>query len=163
MGDCDKETSATPWILPTAIPFAVLTLVQDVSGKALPDHVVETLLMPILDQLGGEMQDICSSDYHRVFSEPQTLGSDGDPLENYWQRLEQDSLLVVEEPTRYVRLERTTEPCKIGFPLSEQRTCPLYQIEPALDNVAEFLEIIERVSEFRLAQARTGRATKSAK
>lgn len=147
-----------------AVADHVLALVRNVNGKAaVPDHVVETLLMPILDQLGGEMQDICSSDCHRFFSEPRTLVRDGDPLENYWQRLEQDRLPVDDQPTRYVRLELTTKPCKVGFPLNEECTCPLYQVEPALDNVAEFLTIIECVSEFRLAQARVERTTKSAR
>lgn len=146
-----------------AVADQVLALVKGVNGKAVPDHVVEALLMPILDQLGGEMQHICSSDCHRFFSEPRTLVRDGDPLENYWQRLEQGGLPLDDQPTRYVRLERTTEPCKVGFPLNEERTCPLYQVEPALDNVAEFLAIIERVSKFRLAQARAERAAKSAK
>lgn len=144
-----------------AIADHVLTLVREASGKAVPDHVVETLLMPILDRLGGEMQDLCSSDCDRFFSEPRTLLRDGDPLENYWRRLEQDGLPVDDQPTHYARLECTTKPCKVGFSLSGERTCSLYQVEPALDNVAEFLAIIERVSEFRLAQARTKRAAKS--
>ena len=145
-----------------AVADYILALIRDANGKTVPDHVVETLLMPILDQLGGELQDICSSDCHRFFSEPRTLVREGDPLENYWQRLEQDGLPIDDQPTSYARLERVTEPCKVGFLLDQERTCPLYQVEPALDNVAEFLAIIKRVSEFRLAQARAERAAKSA-
>ncbi len=138
----------------------VIAIVRGVDETVIPDRFVEVLLMPIFDQLGGEMQDVCSSDCRRFFNEPKTLVRECDPLETYWQRLGRDGMPSDDPPTRHLRLECLTEPCKVGFLLEGERTCPLFQVEPALGNVGEFLAVIQRVSGFRLAQAKAASAAK---
>ena len=140
----------------------VLKLVTERDGKTLPRDAVEVLLMPILDQLAGEMGDVCSADCYRFFgSERRTLLKQEDSLDSYWQRLEQNGAPTVDRPQSYVRIEMTTEPCKVGFEVKDEHLCPLYQTDPTVGTVTEFLAIIERVSEFRLRQARASSAQRS--
>jgi hypothetical protein len=72
-------------------------------GKELsmPEDVQEYLLMPIMDQLLSEIQDVCSSDCSRMSRMDRgALTSDQDEVENYWMRLEPQGLdrgLIIEE------------------------------------------------------------------
>jgi hypothetical protein len=45
----------------------------------------------------------------------------------------------------YHRLERTTEPCIVGFDVSGDASCPLYQSEPTIERLGAFLEMAARV------------------
>jgi hypothetical protein len=133
----------------------VTDLIYRGKGDTMPENVKEFLLMPIADQLLSEMQDVCSSDCRRFMSlDRETLTADKDEVDDYWLRLEPDG---VEEPEpverRFVRIERTNEPCNVGFPVDEDNCCPLFQLEPSVKNVGELLAIIKRVAVFRKAQA----------
>jgi hypothetical protein len=140
----------------------IIKLTGSEDGKPLPDMVVELLLTPILDRISSEMIEVCTADCYRFFeSDRRTFTPGEDPLATYWYRFEKEGAPEKEEPKSYVRIEATTEPCKVGFALDRERTCPLYHLAPRLDNVAEFLAVIERVSRFRLAQARAGRSAHS--
>lgn len=133
----------------------VLKLVTKRDGKTVPRYVVEVLLVPILCQLADEMGDVCSADCDRIFGRDRwTFLRQEDPLDSYWQRLEQNGAPTDDVPQKYVMVEKTIEPCKVGFEVNDKRLCPLFQVDPTVENVAEFLAIIERVSEFRLRQAR---------
>lgn len=124
------------------------------NGVQMPDSVMETLLMPVLDQVSSEIQDVCSADCARFpLSDPRTLQEADDPIDSYWFRFSGAGFVREQEELRYVTLEKMSEPCKIGFPVDEDRQCPLFQLEPELHNVEEFLEMIERVIEFRLDAA----------
>lgn len=140
----------------------VLELIGSRNGEAFPDHVVEELLMPILDRISSEMQEVCTSDCYRFFALDRHIFHTAEvPVPTYWHRFMKEGLSDASEPRSYARLEHTTEPCKVGFEVGHERSCPLYQVEPQLDNVTEFLAIIERVSKFRLAQARPAWAATS--
>jgi len=154
---------AFSYLILCALDFApaedVTQLVTDLiyRGKrdTMPENVKEFLLMPIVDQLLSEMQDVCSSDCRRFMSlDRQTLTADKDEVDDYWLRLEPDG---VEEPEpverRFVRIERTNEPCNVGFPVDKDNCCPLFRLEPSVKNVDEFLAIIKRVAAFRKTQA----------
>lgn len=131
----------------------IIDLVQHRQGTVLPDSVLNVLLMPILDQISEDMRDLCTGDCQR-FSGLGRPDRRQDPLKDYWTRYEAEGVTPPEGPQSYVRLENTRAPCNVGFDLDEVRTCPLYEVDPALDNVAEFLAIVEQVSEVRIAQAR---------
>ena len=45
----------------------------------------------------------------------------------------------------YHRLERTTEPCIVGFDVSGDASCPLYQTEPTIERLGAFLEMAANV------------------
>jgi hypothetical protein len=73
-------------------------------AKPLPSEVQEMLLRPLLRQLMGEMQDVCSSDCRRILTDPSTL-VESNELDNYWFRLEDRD---IEEPPerRLLRIEK---------------------------------------------------------
>jgi len=141
---------------------AILKMVTEKDGEKLPVDVVELILMPVLDQISSEMATVCSADCHRFFAHEKAISrgresshENEESIDTYWWRLSNEGLPGKEEPERYVRIEKTNAPCKVGFELDGERSCPLYQVEPAVDNVVEFLSVIERVSEFRIMQARS--------
>ena len=124
--------------------------------KPFPSEVQEMLVRPILHQLLGEMQDVCSSECKRVSTDPSTLVESGE-VENYWFRLQDRD---IEEPRerRILRIEKGDEPCVVGFKVDREESCPLFRIEPSVKTTGELLEIIKRVSAFRIAQAAEKRA-----
>lgn len=128
-----------------------------------PDDVYEVLLMPIIDQLQSEMQDVCGEDCRRIHSfRRKSLVEDKDEIETYWLRLEPDGLEEVNDDN-YLRLEGYNEPCKVGFLVDKDKSCPLFTFEPSIKNTQELLGIIKRVVAFRKAQAAAVRNEKSAK
>jgi hypothetical protein len=48
----------------------------------------------------------------------------------------------------YARLERTTEPCRVGFQVDEEQSCPLYQTDISIENLKNFFAIATRVLRF---------------
>lgn len=141
---------------PQAVARHILMLIRDGQAR-MPDFVLNTLLMPILDQVAEEMRDVCSADCRRFSAMDRLALNYEDPLPTYWYRHESEGVVRDEGPQQYLRIEHVTQPCKVGFLVDEERSCPLFEIDPTLDNVAEFLAIIEKVSGFRLAQARAER------
>jgi hypothetical protein len=119
--------------------------------KPFPSEVQEMLVRPILHQLLGEMQDVCSSDCKRVSTDPSTLVESGE-VENYWLRLE-DRDIVEPQERHILRLEKGDEPCVVGFKVDRDESCPLFRIEPSVKTTGELLEVVKRVSAFRIAQA----------
>lgn len=122
-------------------------------GEDMPEDVQEFLLMPVIDVLLSEIQDVCSSDCRRVSSMDRNVLTDGnDEVENYWLRLERQGL---EEPAQrqILRLESFTAPCIVGFPVDEKIHCPLFLQEPSVKNMGELLAIIKSVAAFRKRQA----------
>ena len=118
-----------------------------------PEDILKMLLMPIVDQLLSEIQDVCSSDCERMmFVDRSALSAGKDEVESYWLRLAPDGL---EEPQerKMLRLEKLHEPCVVGFPVDEHHHCPLFSFEPTVKNTADLLAIVERVVDFRKAQA----------
>ncbi len=121
--------------------------------EPLPDGIQEMLLMPIIDQLLSEIQDLCSSDCERVMTRGhEALTEDKDEVDNYWLRLEPEGLKESGD-RRQLRLECYNQPCKVGFPVSENNGCPLFAFDPMIKNVPELLALVQRVALFRKAQA----------
>lgn len=142
-------------VTPSSLAEFVLEAVGKREGDAFPEDVTTMLLAPVLDQLAGEMQDICSADCVRMLCcEPAWLVGDEKPLETYWRRFDPKGGAEGEEPRQLLRIEKNDAPCKVGYAVDKDNPCPLFDVEPSIGNLAEFLAIIERVSGFRLAQAR---------
>ena len=128
--------------------------------EPMPDHVQEMLLMPIADQLLSEIQDLCSSDCERIMTlDRGALTEDKDEVDDYWLRLEPEG---VEEPAgkRRLRIESTSKPCKVGFPVDKDHDCPLFALEPSIKNVGELFALVKRAARFRKAQAAQQREEK---
>lgn len=133
----------------------VLGSVQARQGEVLPEEVVDVLLPPPLERLAGEMQDVCAADCKRVtWTGPATLVGSEDPVKLYWRRLDPKGGGGDGKPRKFLRLEKLKEPCKVGFELDDEHCCPLFEMKPTTANLAEFLAVVERVSEFRNAQAK---------
>ncbi|NVK34260.1 MAG: restriction endonuclease [Rhodobacteraceae bacterium] len=119
-----------------------------------PEDVQSYLLMPIADQLLSEIQDICSEDCTRILAlDRQTLTEDKDEIEEYWLRLDPTGIEESEEPRKHLRIESYKEPCQVGFAVDKEQGCPLFGIEPTVQNFSELLAIIKRVATYRKAQA----------
>jgi hypothetical protein len=132
-------------------------------GGEMPEDVQELLLMPIMDVLLSEIQDVCSSDCRRMSSLDRNILADGEnEIENDWLRLEGSGL---EEPAQrsIIRLESFKEPCVVGFPVDEKVHCPLFLREPTIKNTGELLAIIKSVAAFRKGQAAEKREIERAK
>lgn len=122
-------------------------------ADAMPDDVKKMLLMPMLDQIQSELQDVCSADCERISSLTRNvLTEDDDEVDDYWLRLDPKGRDSPKDRGR-LRLERESAPCVVGFAVDKERSCPLFEMEPGLDNVAELLEMLRRVTRFRKAQA----------
>jgi len=125
-------------------------------GEAdMPDEYKEIFLMPILDGLLSEMQDICTEDCARMTSlRNQTLTRDRDEIDTYWQRFdERDFSDEKEERDRYLLLERQDAPCIMGFTVNKDQGCPLFGTEPTLSNVADVLKVVQQVAHNRNGMA----------
>ncbi len=119
-----------------------------------PEDVQAYLLMPIADQLLSEMQDVCSSDCTRMSTlSRMTLTEDKDEIEEYWERLEPAGKAEPDVPERFLRIERQDASCQVGFPTDKDYDCPLFHIEPSVQNFGELLAILKRVAAYRKAQA----------
>lgn len=122
-------------------------------GEDIPEDVQAFLLMPIMDALLSEIQDVCSSDCRRMSClDRNVLTNENDEVENYWLRLEGQGL---EEPAQrqILRLENFAAPCVVGFPVDDKVHCPLFLQEPSVKNTGELLAIIKNVATFRKRQA----------
>jgi hypothetical protein len=132
-------------------------------GDEMPEQVQEFLLMPIVDQLLSEMQDVCTSDCSRIMGfHRNVLTEDKDEVDSYWLRFEPDGL-VEPDKRRYVYIESADAPCVVGFPVDKDNGCPLFSFEPSTKNTNDFLTIIKRVAAFRKGQAADKRAADALK
>src|SRR5579859_46076 len=148
---------------PQDVADHVTRLTGERDGAVFPDHVREVLLLPLVRQLQSELQDVCSSDCKRMLTTRRALRTEsGDELETYWRRLSPDGLAKPDEPERSLRLEKLSEPCIVGFPVDKDVSCPLFEMEASLDNIAPLLTVLARVSWFRKDQAFAQWAAKEA-
>ena len=104
------------------------------------------VLGPILDSLRGDLQLVCSSDCDR-FSRDDSLKhwERRHPIETYWSRFGQHGTPSNAGDQSYARLERTTEPCRVGFQVDEEQSWTDISIEYFTD----FFAIATRVLKFR--------------
>ena len=118
-----------------------------------PKKFVDLLMDPILNTLVGEVGDVCSSDCARfTLNEPRILVSSRDLIEEYWWRLKPEGRNEEETDGRYLRIEATKEPCKVGFQLDQENSCPLFDDSLSNDDLRGTLAVVEKVAEFRLAE-----------
>lgn len=130
---------------------AMAVALRTEGGESFPVEVVDLLLGPMLNALRGDLQLVCSSDCDRFFAgQSRDLWAIRNPIETYWARFEPSGAPGKPEPASYVRLESTTKPCRVGFELDEQRSCPLYQTEISAGNFEDFFAVATRVLNARV-------------
>ena len=114
--------------------------------EPMPEKAVDFLLMPIVHGMQDDLQLVCSSDCQRSSREDSVKRWERpDSLENYWSRFSERGTPPPQPQKGYHRLERTTEPCIVGFDVSGNVSCPVYQTEPTIERLGAFLEIAAHV------------------
>ncbi|TZG32411.1 restriction endonuclease [Agrobacterium sp. B1(2019)] len=128
------------------------------NDEPMPIEGVEFFVMPILDSLRSDLQLVCSSDCGR-FSRDDSLKywEDCDPFQSYWSRFGTRGKSPKSGDGAYHRLERTTEPCRIGFDIGDGGGCPLYQVQPEVGALDIFLSKIAHVVRARAPGRRNRR------
>ena len=132
--------------------FLVKAINRDHS-EPMPESVKEYLLLPIVNQLQSEMQDVCSSQCERIMAlDRSALLEPTDEISDYWRRFDPAGGIEPEEERRLVRLEKHDAKCVVGFSLDKEHSCQLFEIDPKLDAISDLFEVIKRVSAFRRAE-----------
>jgi hypothetical protein len=124
---------------------------NDVAGREYPEKVRERILDPVLSTLRTELKDVCASNCRRVMTEPELLQDS--EIKAYWDRLKKD-VGTKKERKRILTIESFKEPCRVGFPVSEQSGCPLCQIENPQSDIVEFIRVVDQVVGFRSIEDR---------
>lgn len=125
------------------------------NDEPMPIKGVEFFVMPTLDSLRSDLQLVCSSDCGRFFRDDSLkYWEDRDPFQSYWSRFGARGISPKSGDGAYHRLERTTEPCQVGFDLCDGGGCPLYQVQPEMEALDTFLGAIARVVRARAPNRR---------
>lgn len=112
-----------------------------------PQEIRNRILEPVLGTLQAELEDVCVNDCSRISSDPRSLSAK--EIKSYWDRFG-PGLKETLEPQRYLRIESYDRPCKVGFEVDEERGCPLCAIDQPHESIMEFMEIVDRVTRFRM-------------
>ncbi len=144
---------------PEWVARGLLALTGRDEQTVLPENAREFLLMPILDQLQGELQEVCASSCSRMITTREQLRtSDGDEIERYWERLQRGGRATKTKQSQWLLLEKEDEPCRVGFEVSSQKSCPLFSLKSELSNVEAIVAVLHRVSRYRRTNAIKERA-----
>lgn len=133
----------------------VLTQVANTGDRKPDKETLDAFLMPIMDIISAEMRDVCGANCERfTLSDRCILDAGDDPVETYWRRFYPNGEKPDDAAKTILQIEKTDFPCNVGFPVGKEQSCPLFAMKPTVENMREFLSVIERVSGFRLAEAR---------
>lgn len=137
---------------------------QNSDGAPYPGQVRLALLEPVLSTLLYETTEVCSADCKRVIcGGGDAYAFDNEPIEAYWRRLDPRGRQAgPAKDDRQLWIEKNDAPCKVGFAVGPGNGCPLFASEPGETDLAELLAIVERVSDFRSAEAKAKAAAGAA-
>ena len=133
--------------LQTLDPETLLSEIENVFTESIGDKaqvVQEVFLTPVMEQLGAELRDVCTSDCRRVIMDPVELGREG--VEKYWDRNRLKEPDMYKQEFQFLILEDKRASCNVGFPLDFKRTCPLAdpdETSTALDRLRVFRKVLE--------------------
>jgi hypothetical protein len=120
-------------------------------GEVISDEGKNLILKPILNNLHNEIRDVCTSDCTRI-SPCKAILSD-DEIERYWDRLrvKEVELEDASESFEFLIIETHAEPCKVGFHVSDEISCPLMDKDETDSNLKTMLQMIEKICSSRMA------------
>lgn len=129
--------------------FNILTNLWNVTDREYPKEIQTIILEPIINQLQLELSDVCINDCNRVIQDK--IEFTEDEIEQFWYRTKiQEN--EIEEDKDILRIESHTEPCKIGFNLSCEKSCPLVSEDKPHLNLKNFIDTIYEIINFRSNQ-----------
>jgi hypothetical protein len=149
---------------PTELAEFIVDALTRGERKAFPEKIQNVLLAPIIDELLGQLQDVCSADCRRIMgTKRRSLAEGEDEFDNYWLRLVPAGIDLNENnDTRWLLIERNDAPCNVGFAVDKDHGCPLFAAETDVKNLGALLPILERVVLFRKEQAAEKRSAERA-
>jgi hypothetical protein len=125
-------------------------------GELLSDEDKTLILKPILNNLQNEIRDVCTSDCTRISTCKATLSDD--EVERYWDRLKVKEVEHEDESGsfEFLVIETHGEPCKVGFHVSDEISCPLMDADETHSDLKQTLQVIERICSSRVVKAPIG-------
>ncbi len=128
------------------------------ADSELPDESWDILIGPICNQLQSEIQDVCSADCARIIcTRRDDLTADSDEISSYWARLNSQAIPKKAEPDKHLIIESYNAPCKVGFEVSKDVSCPLFEVESTSSSLLLLLETIQKVAGYRKAGSERSR------
>jgi restriction endonuclease len=112
-------------------------------------QVVEVLIGPIINVEAGAMFDACVRDCGRVLVPSERHGAG--PNE-HWRDICGKRESKKKEDERELLLVGYDQPCRVGFSVGKEGTCPLYDLDAAKVSLTQTLEILQRVLHYRLGR-----------
>lgn len=137
-------------------PEALLGEIENVFVASIGDKaqvLQDVFLTPVIEQLGAELRDVCTSDCRRVVMDPIELGKEG--VERYWDRYQLEDAVPDKEESRYLIIEDLKAECKVGFLLDREHTCPLTHPDHT-PTVLDAFRVFKRVLEVRAPRSQPG-------
>lgn len=131
---------------PKIIPLMMEIVLTKDDGAALPPPVVELLVLPIFGAIQSDLTTMCSADCDR-FSRDDSARERlrRDPLDTFWKRFSKTGIRRQIEDKDCVRLQNLRAPCRIGFDLSGEQGCPLYDTEISTETPLPYLTVAAEV------------------
>ncbi|WP_095064605.1 restriction endonuclease [Pseudomonas sp. Irchel s3f19] len=120
------------------------------NDRPMPEGVTKMVVEPFLQNLLVELQEICTPTCRRLHRARRAeLTPDGKNMASYWYRFTPDGAPVPsDEPMLW--LIETSRSCDIGYPVDEERNCPLIDTEPSISEIERILEAAQRVVAHRM-------------
>ena len=123
---------------------------QNFWGDGFPAEAKRLILEPILLAITHEVEDACITDCTRVLGDPSTLTEDEAKI--FWKRFDRTGSYKPKDQERVLRIESFSSPCKVGFEVGKQKSCPIFAMDRPQDNIPEALKIISEITKFRVQQ-----------
>lgn len=141
----------------------ITTLVENVwkssSDPKFSISIKDNVLEVVLSRLRRELLDVCSSDCDRFSHREPTVLSNPE-ISNYWHRM-LDAIPPECDASPQLVIESLDVPCKVGFDVSKNKSCPLCDRTNIQNEAHRFLFIVQEVTKFRTRQIRTVEQGKS--
>lgn len=134
--------------LGTSVTHEILTKSWEYTEDIkLSDGLQKFVLEPILNTLCDEVHDVCISECDRISGENIIL-TDED-VERYWERLSNSNKKARKQKS-LLGLEALDVPCKVGFDLSKDNSCPICGKDKPEENIKRILSVINAIVDYRL-------------
>jgi hypothetical protein len=116
--------------------------IEGFDGRDDEGVIRRAVVLPVMQLALRELADACSDDCFRLSIDPPLTLDPGEYGEHYWKRFSAPA-----EIARSLILTNLSQPCVVGFPVSDEHPCPLMK-EPTVSR--DVIDVMRHVVEFRL-------------